>query len=444
MPKTLKQCLNVIGIESDDERRIDFITSDSRMCHENSIYVGNKYQEDALSKKAFVLDLKYAREIINYFYDDPSQHYFVIGVTGTNAKTSVTRYLKDVLTSLGYRCIRLGTHQNEFEDRKEDSTNTTMEMMYNLDVFLTYIGKIDCIIMEVSTHAIEEKRISFISFDRIIYTNITPEHLDYHLTFTHYKYSKYKLRKYLKENGRILLNYDDIQLHELLYFERRRVLTYGETGQFKLNKVHSSLTNTSFEIQDVLFKTSLIGEYVAINLCAVLCCLSTMKIKLETCQAFISQLSFVEGRMERIVHNNRTFIIDYAHTPAALTSCCAFFRKFTEGQLICVFGCGGERDRQKRPLMAEVASKYCDVVIVCEDNSRHESFESIVLDMQLERFNNVKVIEKRENAISSAFHISHMHDIIIIAGKGNEQFLIAKGVKTPYNDKSCILSIKEV
>lgn len=432
----------MIGIESNDERIVDKITNDSRTCTSNSIFIGNKYIEDALSKKATIIDSKHSSKLINYFYDNPSKNYFVIGVTGTNAKTSITIYLKQILTSFGYRCIRLGTNYHEFNGMIEESSNTTMDMMYNLDVFLKYIGKIDYIIMEVSSHAIEENRISFIQFDRIIYTNISKEHLDYHKTFTHYKHSKFKLRHYLKENGKILLNMDDPYLHELLNLKRDSIITYGKNARFQIKNIKSNLYETTFMIKNIVFKTSIIGEYVGINLCAVLCLLESMHIHLIDCVSKIQSLKMVEGRMEVLNIKDRLVIIDYAHTPAALEAACLFLNKNKRNRFICVFGCGGDRDSGKREKMAQIASTNSDLVIVSEDNNRNEDFMDIVKDMKLECFHNVVVIEKRKNACTCAFHTSQMHDIILVAGKGNEQFLIANGVKTPYNDKTFMKSLE--
>lgn len=442
MSKTIKECLQVIGIESNDYKIVDRITNDSRECNENSIFIGHRYIEDALSKNATIIDPKYASKLMRYFYDDPSKYYFVIGVTGTNAKTSITILLKEMLTRLGYRCIRLGTNYHEFIGKIEESSNTTMDMMYNLNVFLKYKNKVDCIIMEISTHAIEENRISFIQFDRIIYTNLSKEHLDYHKTFTHYKNSKFKLRNYLKEDGKILLNMDDPYLHELLNYKRNSIITYGKNARFQIKNIQSNLFETSFMIKNILFKTNLCGEYVGINFCAVLCLIDSMNIPLGKCVSMIQSFNMIEGRMEMIKIQERIIVIDYAHTPAALEAACKFLNKNKINRFICVFGCGGERDKEKREVMAQVASMNSDLVIVTEDNNRNESFLEIIKDMKLERFHNVVVIEKRENACTCAFHTSQMHDIILIAGKGNEQFLVASGVKTPYNDKTFMKSLE--
>lgn len=443
MAKTLKQCLQAIGIPSDDERIIHHITHDSRQCSKYSIYCGDQYQQDALNRKAFVVDEKYLGALLNYFYDDPCSHYLVIGVTGTSGKTSVATCLKSMLDQLGYRCIRLGTNYHEMEKLKIDSVNTTMNVMDNLKVFMDYINLIDVIIMEVSSHAIEENRIAFIRFDYIIYTNISPEHMDYHLTFTHYKYSKFKLRHYLKENGRILFHYDHLILHELLIYERERMISYGKKGRFQISSIETSLWGSSFMADGIKFTTTLLFMHI-MNLAAVLACLKEMKIDLHQVVSEINQIQQMEGRMEKLIHHDRIFVIDYAHTSTALSLVCSYLQKHKIKRLIGVFGCGGERDRLKRKEMALSACSLCDEVIVTEDNNRNEPFEQIVSDMQLHRFDHVQVIEKRENALFEAFKLSSAHDIILVAGKGCEKFLIANGRKTPYNDKECILKLKEV
>ncbi|MGN1344526.1 MAG: Mur ligase family protein [Traorella sp.] len=438
MPKKLCDCLQSIGIESDEQRIIDKVSRDSRECDENSIYVGNVYQKEALNQNAYVVDEQYLRPLLNYYYDDPSQHYFVIGVTGTNGKTSVTHYLKEILTSLGFRCIRLGTHYNEFEDKKVKSINTTMDIMNNLDIFLKYQGKIDCIIMEISSIAIEEHRLDFICFDRIIYTNLAQDHLDYHKTFVQYMYSKFKLRHFLKENGRILVNFDDYNLKKILDLERIHILPYRFAD---LSHCYQDFFIQRFEVCDVLFETRMMGDFVLMNLWAALACILSMNLNLEACQKVVSSLQNVEGRMEMIKHHDIYFVIDYAHTPLALELACCYLNKYKKNRLWVVFGCGGERDRQKRKQMAQIACQMGDEVIVCEDNNRLESFEQIVSDMQLDRFFNVRVIEKRKNALKCALTLAQKHDIILVAGKGNEAFLFTGGRLIPYNDKEWILSL---
>lgn len=436
LPKTLKECLAIIGLECEEDREIHQITNDSRLCDEHTIYCGNDYQEDAYSRHAYVVAKKYLSRLMIYFYDDPSKAYFVIGVTGTNGKTSMTSYLKQALTSYGYRCIRLGSHKNEFEDNDEESVNTTMNVMKNLEIFLNYKDRIDCIIMEVSSHAIEENRIAFIRFDRIFYTNITPEHLDYHLTFTHYKYSKFKLRNYLKENGKILIHYDHRLLHELIQ-SNRNILTYGHVGRYQVTRIVSTLKGSDFDVNQRHYHTTLIGPHQVMNLAGVIACLESMKCMDNV--KIIEKISGFEGRMEYLNHSGVHIIIDYAHTSDALEEVCTFLVKQKEGKLVIVFGCGGERDKQKRSMMALVASEYGQVVIVSEDNNRNETFDSIVNDMKLERFSNVRVMKERKKAVQLAFHICKERDIILLAGKGSEQFLVANGIKSPYNDKECIL-----
>ena len=434
MPKTIKQCLNFIGLESEDHRIVNKVSTDSRECNENDIYIGNRYINDALSRKSVVVDNKYARKLINYFYDSPSKNYYVIGVTGTNGKTSITHYLKQMLINLGYKCIRLGTHFNEINNRRIESKNTTMDLMSNLKIFLEYKDKIDIIIMEVSSISIEEHRIDFIEFDMIIYSNISLDHLDYHKTFTQYMYSKFKLRNYLKENGRILINIDNSYLHRLFELQRKNIDMYSIKD---IDVIDNQLNNYRFKYNNIEYQIKLNGPYVFINLCACLKCIEIMKLSLNI---DLSELKNVDGRMEMFEHKDRIIVIDYAHTPLSLKQTLMYLNMFKKNDLICVFGCGGNRDRIKRPLMAYVASEYSDYVIVTQDNNRYEKFMDIIEDMDLKRFKNVNVVEKRENAILMALTQSKKHDIICIAGKGNEKYIFENGEQIPYNDKSFVLS----
>ena len=434
MSKTFKDCLNYVGIECEDNRIVHKVSSDSRECNEHDIYIGNKYVNDALNRNSTILDIKYSRKLFNYFYDYPSQSYYVIGVTGTNGKTSITHYLKQILTSLGYKCIRLGTHYNEIEELRIESKNTTMDMMSNLKIFLDYKDKIDIIIMEISSIAIEEHRINFIEFDMIIYSNISIDHLDYHKTFTQYMYSKFKLRNYLKENGKILINNDELYLHRIYELQRHNINTYSIKD---INIVHQELNHNCFIYNNIKYKTTLNGPYIFINLCACLKCIELMNLDLNIDLSFLKN---VEGRMELFNHKDRIIVIDYAHTPVSLYETLNYLNKFKKNHLICVFGCGGNRDRSKRPLMASIASESSDFVYITEDNNRYENFYNIIEDMDLKRFNNVNVVKKRENAILIALTQSQKHDIICIAGKGNENYIIENGVQIPYNDKSFVLS----
>ena len=179
------------------------------------------------------------------------------------------------------------------------------------------------------------------------------------------------------------------------------------------------------------------GSYIFINLCACLKCLESMNLDLNI---DLSDIKNVDGRMELFEFKDKMIVIDYAHTPSSLQETLSYLNKYKTNQLICVFGCGGNRDKSKRPLMAKTASELSDVVIVTEDNNRYEDFSDIVNDMELKRFSNVNVVRKRENAILMALTQSKKHDIIVIAGKGNEKYIIENGKQIPYNDKSFVLS----
>lgn len=463
MAKTLKQCLKVIGIEVEDERIVQGISCDSRLCQKDWIFVavqgafhhGKEYIEEARAKQAFILceedegDViihephKILALLVNDFYDDPSHHFYVIGVTGTNGKTSTTFLLKEMLTRLGKKCLRIGTDQIEMNEEAMAYDHTTPTFMENLFLFLkAKQKKVEVIIMEVSSHAIHESRIGFIRFDCLVYTNISEEHLDYHLTMTHYRYTKFKARNYLKEKGEIILNYDRKELHDLFYLTHS-VYTFGTYGHLSVKNIVLHENKSYFEIDHVLFETSLIGLVNVYNALCVCAILVRMNYSLNELAIVLAQCEGMVGRMEVIYVNHKKVLIDYAHSSEALENLLLFAKSIVKKDLITVLGCGGERDQKKRPIMALLASQYSRVAIFTEDNSRNEPIENILKDMCYESYSNVIVEINRKKAIQLALAFASDDDMIIIAGKGNEHFIIAGNEKIPYNDKAYLMQLNK-
>lgn len=449
-------------MECEDERIVHGITCDSRVCQENDLFVciqgsmhhGCEFIQDARRKKAIVLcegdpgdysitqPKKTLAALIRYFYDEPSDDFVVIGVTGTNGKSSVTSYLKQMLTKLGYDCLRIGTDMIELKDEQFHSTHTTPSIMENLSWFLkARENKIHVIIMELSSHAIEEERIGFVCLDRLIYTNLSLDHLDYHKTFTHYQYTKFKARNYMKEHGKIILNYDDIHLHELLQLVHIDVLAYGRSGGYRITNEERQDDSMVFHLDQHSIHTKLKGSFNVENLSAACVLLHSLKIEWDAIIQAANQVNPMPGRMEWLEVKGIPCVIDYAHTPQAIESLLSSIKEQYQKNLIVVMGCGGERDRKKRPLMLDAAAKYARIVIVTQDNPRNESQTVIFQDMQIERYNHVISIEKREKAIQIALKIAVKDDIIVVAGKGNEQMIQIHDVCVAYNDKAFLLQL---
>lgn len=458
--------MQILNIPNDDETLIQGITCDSREVKKNWLFVsldgidhnGNEYVDEVKRKGGIVLSqipkdgciyIADARDalvkLINAYYGDPCEQLFVIGVTGTNGKTSVSSYLSQMFTEFGQRNVVIGTNGIMLDGYHYDTRNTTPSMMICLRVFLEAIKKgIHTILMEVSSHAIDEGRLGFIRFDRLIYTNITQDHLDYHLTFTHYQYTKFKARLYLKENGRILLNQDRDELMEMLHLRTKGIITYGtKPSHVQISHVELRSSGSSFDVGHLHFETKLLSMNNVYNLAACIALFKSMGIHSHELCEVVNHVEGVEGRMEVMKLKEHTIWIDYAHTPDALRQLLTFAKSVCIGRIITVIGCGGERDQDKRHQMGTIASTLSDMAIFTEDNSRNEVVDDILKQMSENVLDNVTLIPDRKAAITFALSISMKSDIIIIAGKGNEQFLIVKDAKIPYNDKAFIYQLSE-
>ncbi len=459
MVKQCNELLALIGIESDDKREIQGISCDSREVSTDWLFICTadkhqlRYLEEAAQKGAVTIselnhgngylceDCKQALcTLIDAYYDSPARQLFVIGVTGTNGKTSVASYLRQMFTCFGKQSVLIGTNGIDIGNEHIDNPNTTPSVMVSLHTFLQAIKQgISIVIMEVSSHALAEDRLGFIRFDRLIYTNITQDHLDYHLTFTHYQYTKFKARFYLKENGRILLNQDRPEVMELLHLRTRGIITYGtKPAHVQLKNIQLTSTASSFEVGHLHFETELLSMNNVYNLGACIALFKSLGIhNHDLCEA-VKQLKPVAGRLEVVQAHDRCCWIDFAHTPDALRKLLEFARQVAHGRIITIIGCGGERDHEKRHQMGTIASTLSDIAIFTADNPRHEKVETILQAMRQNVLNNVFCIPDRKKAIVFALSISLKSDIIIVAGKGNEQFLIVNDEKIPYNDKAFI------
>lgn len=458
--------MQILDIQCDDETMIQGITCDSREVKENWLFVGlegighngNDFIEEVKLKGGIVLSQKVVDgcyyisdtktalvKLINVYYENPCDQLFVIGVTGTNGKTSVSSYLSQMFTEFGQRNVVIGTNGILLDGYHYETMNTTPSMMICLRVFLEAIKKgIHTILMEVSSHAIDEERLGFIRFDRLIYTNITQDHLDYHLTFTHYQYTKFKARLYLKENGRILLNQDRAELMAMLHLRKKGIITYGtQPSHVQISNIELKNSGSAFDIGHLHFETKLLSMNNVYNLAACIALFNSMGIHSHELCEVVGRVEGVEGRMEVLRLKEHTIWIDYAHTPDALRTLLTFAKSVCIGRIITVIGCGGERDQDKRHQMGTIASTLSDIAIFTEDNSRHEAVEDILKQMSENVLDNVTLISDRKAAITFALSISMKSDIIIIAGKGNEQFLIVKDAKIPYNDKAFIYQLSE-
>lgn len=437
---------------------INGVTSDSRKVEKGFVFVcingtvsdGHNYAQMALEKGAAIivcerdlgLDCQLIVENTRYVYatlcanwfGNPADSLTLVGVTGTNGKTSVTYMLKSILEYSGKKVGLVGTIQNMIGDRVIESKNTTPDA-YELNSLFSQMRDEGCsfVLMEASSHALDQNRISDLKFKTAIFTNLTQDHLDYHVTMENYLAAKKKLFK-MCENA--VINIDDAYSEELIKGLECNVLTVstGNDSSYSAKAINYRPASVDYElvsnsiIQHIKVKTG--GSFTVYNSMSAVVAAITLGISAEDAAMALAMLEGVKGRAE-VVPTNRDFtvIIDYAHTPDGLKNILSTFKDCQKNRLIVLFGCGGDRDKTKRAIMGKVAVYNADYVIVTSDNPRSEDPSLIIEDILkgVEGSNKpVKVIENRIEAINFAISIAQKDDIIVLAGKGHETYQILK------------------
>jgi UDP-N-acetylmuramoyl-L-alanyl-D-glutamate--2,6-diaminopimelate ligase len=379
------------------------------------------------------------------FYNDPSSKLKLVGVTGTNGKTTIATVLFKLFRKLGYSCGLISTVQNQINDKIIPATHTTPDAI-SLNALLQQMLEEGCshVFMECSSHAIHQHRITGLTFTGALFSNITHDHLDYHKTFDEYIRVKKSFFDYLPATAFAIANADDkrgdIMLQNTIakkYFYSLKTL-----ASFKGKMLENALTGLVMTVNDQEVHFRLIGEFNAYNLLAVYgaaICLGENKDEVLT---VLSVLSGAEGRFDYTISKNGVIgIVDYAHTPDALENVLSTIKKLRKGheQIITVVGCGGDRDKSKRPIMAQAACDLSDRVILTSDNPRTEDPQAIINDMETglssaAKRKYVTIIDRKE-AILSAVDLAKAEDIVLVAGKGHEKYQDINGVKFPFDDK---------
>jgi UDP-N-acetylmuramoyl-L-alanyl-D-glutamate--2,6-diaminopimelate ligase len=379
------------------------------------------------------------------FYGNPSKKLSLVGITGTNGKTSIATLSFNLFRKLGYKCGLLSTVQNQIEDEIIPSTHTTPDSIKINELLATMLKK-GCVyvFMEVSSHAVELQRVSGLNFSGGIFTNITQDHLDFHGTFDNYIKAKKGFFDMLPKNAWALTNADDKNGKVMLQNTQASKFSYSlkNLGNFKGKVLDCGLFGLQMDVngQEVWFK--LIGKFNAYNLLAVYGAAVLLGENSENILTVLSELTPPSGRFEQIVSPNHSVgIVDYAHTPDALENVLDTINDLKEGhqRVITVVGCGGNRDKGKRPIMAKIACDLSDIVILTSDNPRFEEPEEILTDMYsgvgiTQRRKVSQIIDRRE-AIYKAIEIATPDDIILVAGKGHETYQEIKGVKNHFDDR---------
>ncbi len=392
-----------------------------------------------------VTDSTYALGVMacNY-YDNPSEKLKLVGITGTNGKTTTVTLLFNLFKSLGYSVGLLSTVQNKINNTVIPSTHTTPDAI-TLNELLFKMEEQGCefVFMEVSSHAIVQNRIAGINFTGALFSNITHDHLDYHKTFDEYIKAKKQFFNLLPSTAFALTNRDDKNGMVMLQNTKANKYTYGlkNIADYKCKIIESHLNGLLLNIDNHEVWVKLIGTFNAYNILSVYATAVLLKQDITSVLTALSNLNSVEGRFQYVKSPNGVIgIIDYAHTPDALKNVLETVKEIRSGseQVITLVGCGGDRDSAKRPIMAAIACEYSNKVILTSDNPRTEDPEEILNQMQA-GINPVDVkkvlrITDRREAIKIACSFSSKGDIILIAGKGHEKYQEIKGVKHDFDD----------
>lgn len=440
------------------ETEITGITCDSRnvkpgfafVCINGSLSDGHNFAQSANEKGAAVIiaerDLGLENQIVvedthaayadmcAKWFGNPADKLKLIGVTGTNGKTSVTYMLKKILEALGHKVGLIGTIQNMICDEVIATQNTTPNA-YDLNSLFSLMVAKGCTyaIMEVSSHALDQCRVYNLDFEVAMFTNLTQDHLDYHITMENYLNAKKKLFKMCKI---ALINSDDEYATKLMEGLECKVVTYSagndSTYSAKAIKYRPECVDYEFvsdvDINHVKVYTG--GKFTVYNSLCALACAVELGYPIKDAALALRELKGVKGRAEVVpCDKGFTIIIDYAHTPDGLKNILTTFRECEKNRLTVLFGCGGDRDKTKRPIMGSVASRYADNIIVTSDNPRSEEPSEIIKDILVGldgTHRPVKVIENRIEAIKYAVATAQKNDIIVLAGKGHETYQILK------------------
>lgn len=383
--------------------------------------------------------------IASNYYHNPSRKLKLTAVTGTNGKTTVATLLHQLFRKMGYNAGLMSTVTNKINDESIPATHTTGDAI-QVNRLLDSMVKKGCThcFMEASSHAIAQERIAGLEFAGAIFTNITRDHLDYHGTFKEYIDAKKRLFDNLSSSSFALANADDKRATIMLQNTRAKKLTYGlkSMADFKGKIMSNTLHGLELEVTGQTGWFKLIGDFNAYNLLAVYGAAITLGENAEESLIQLSDLAGAPGRFEQVSNAyGITAIVDYAHTPDALENVLTTIAKLRTGneKVITVVGCGGDRDKGKRPMMARIAAQYSDKVILTSDNPRSEDPKTIIQEM----WNGVPVTGRkkamenvdRKEAIRTACSIAEKGDIILVAGKGHEDYQEIQGVKHPFDDR---------
>jgi UDP-N-acetylmuramoyl-L-alanyl-D-glutamate--2,6-diaminopimelate ligase len=475
--------VNIISVVGSTVTEIIDLQIDSRMVVPGSCFIalkgtiadGHNFIEIAVTKGAIAVICEKLPEAINQkvqytvvenstiaagimahnFYGHVTEKIKLVGVTGTNGKTTIATLLFKLFSTLGYKCGLISTVQNQIGDKILTATHTTPDAI-SLNHLLSdmYASGCSYVFMEVSSHALDQHRVEGLRFAGGIFSNITHDHLDYHKTFDEYIRVKKSFFDSLPSSSFAISNADDKRGAVMLQNTKAKKYLYSlkTIADFKGKIIENSLLGLELMINDVEVHFRLIGSFNAYNLLAVYGAAICLGENKETVLQVLSSLDGAEGRFDYIVSlkDKVVGIVDYAHTPDALLNVLATIKNLREGEqkIITVVGCGGNRDKAKRPVMAEVACEYSDKIIFTSDNPRNEDPAQIIKEMEAgvpvtARKKCISIVDRKE-AIKTAVTLAQKQDIILVAGKGHEKYQEINGVKKDFDDKKVLAEMFEL
>lgn len=480
----LKDILYKVAIEAvkgSTEIVINKIEFDSRKIQENDVFVairgtvsdGHQFIEKAINLGAIVIVCDTIPEVINTgvtyiqvkdtnsalaflaanYYGNPSHNLKLVGITGTNGKTTVASLLYQLFKKAGYKVGLLSTVKIMVDDNEFKATHTTPDSLtINYYLAKMYEAGIAFCFMEVSSHGVHQKRTEALHFAGGVFTNLSHDHLDYHPTFAEYRDVKKSFFDHLPKSAFVLTNIDDKNGLIMIQNTGARKLTYAlkSYADYKAQILENQLAGLLLKINESEVWVRLIGTFNAYNLLAIYG--TAVELGMDKLEALrlLSELQSVSGRFQFIVSNdNITAIVDYAHTPDALENVLKTINdiRTNNEQLITVVGCGGDRDKTKRPLMANIATSLSNKVIITSDNPRTEDPIDIISDMEagVEAHHQRKTLSivDRKQAIKTACQLANTNDIILIAGKGHETYQEINGVRYDFDDMKVVKEILE-
>jgi UDP-N-acetylmuramoyl-L-alanyl-D-glutamate--2,6-diaminopimelate ligase len=396
---------------------------------------------------------KFFAQVTHTFYGTPSNKISVIGITGTNGKTTISYLIEALAKRSGNHCGVIGTINYRFKGKIIVAKNTTpgAGQLQKL-LRAMYLQKVQYCAMEVSSHALDQERVAGINFSHAIFTNLTQDHLDYHKNLENYFLAKAKLFCALPNTARAIINNDDQYSHRIRQLTKAKVWTYGIKNKSNImaKNIDFGVHSTEFSLVgrqiNLRIKTNLIGRYNIYNILAAVAWGISEKLPIRDIKSAIEKFKNVPGRLERVnCAQGFSIFVDYAHTPDALFNVLSTLRPLVKGKIIVIFGCGGERDKLKRPLMGKVVTELANYAIITSDNPRSENPGKIIKDIvQGIKKSNYCLVPDRGAAIRQGLSLMHKSDCLLIAGKGHEDYQILKNKVLKFSDRKVVRKCLEL